>query len=207
MPSLIIKTLNLSKFANGFGRKRNPDADDLKALLEFTTEIFKEEEINVMLIGGLAYGHHVEPRATQDLDFLILGNDVSKALGALEDAGLVDPKGGSIGGIPGWQAHSIFTPNERTRVDFIVTPRKFFTESARRAILDRSTGLYIIPIEAMIVLKYAAAKDRLRSNDEHVAMKGERDRLDLRELRAKPHNRRLVAELAELAGVDISGEI
>lgn len=190
----IAATLGLSGVAMKFNRRRyNPLNSDLQRALEVTRDALEGVGAKFAMIGGLAYGHYVTVRATDDLDIILMAaaqSDATNVFAALEQAGFEPDRhpDGRIrtGYLNHLRAYTLaFTgPNPlRVRVDIIASANEFFSKAVQEGEFDNDFGVYVASIESVIIMKWLSRNDRfLKGVDIATRLKGEQDGTDCKNL-------------------------
>ena len=127
---------------------------------------FNRRDLNYALAGGWAYSALVEPRATTDIDFLMLVEQPSRdrirsLLSSLFDSIIVHPAPIVFRGISIWRSVGI-RDDQDVVVDLIMADSEYLrTALARRRVVTfGSLQVPIVTVEDLILLKMLA--DRLQ---------------------------------------------
>ena len=125
---------------------------------------FNRRGLNYALAGGWAYSALVEPRATTDIDLLMLIEQPSREgihslLSSQFDSTLVDPAPMRFQGISIWRAVGICDDQEVV-VDFILADSEYLRTALvrRRLVAFGSLQIPILSVEDLIVLKTLAGR-------------------------------------------------
>lgn len=144
---------------------------------------FNRRGIQYALAGGWAYSALVEPRATTDIDVLLLleqpsRDRVQSLLSSLFDSTIVHPAAMVLHGISIWRCVGVLK-NQEVVVDILLADSEYLQTalSRRRQILLGDLPVSILTIEDLILLKTLAGrlqdqadleKIRLRQDELHV---------------------------------------
>jgi len=144
---------------------------------------FNRRGIQYALAGGWAYSALVEPRATTDIDVLLLLEQPSRdrlqsLLSSLFDSTIVHPAAMVFHGISIWRCVGILK-NQEVVIDLLLADSEYLKSalSRRRKILLGDLSVPILTIEDLILLKTLAGrlqdqadleKIRIRQDELHV---------------------------------------
>lgn len=131
--------------------------DLFRALTDLLAAL-QEAEIDYALCGGLAMAVHGFPRATVDIDLLILADDAEAALGAAESLGYTlraEPMSFSEGAVQIRRISKIESDTgEPIPIDFmLVTPAIAEVWNDRRKVAWEAGDLWVVSRAGMITLK------------------------------------------------------
>ena len=144
---------------------------------------FNRRGIQYALAGGWAYSALVEPRATTDIDVLLLLEQPSRdrlqaLLSPLFDSTIVHPAAMVFHGISIWRCVGVLN-NQEVVIDMLLADSEYLRTalSRRRQILLGAVPVSILTLEDLILLKMLAGrlqdqadleKIRLRQDELHV---------------------------------------
>lgn len=194
-------------------RRYNPQDVRLTEALEAANKVLRSNNIRFALIGGLAYGVHVEPRATKDVDIIILSKGVStatKVFDILQKAGF-DPQRNPdgtlrIGNMKDLKAYAMNFDGPRpltVRLDVIASMYPFFEKAIQEAIYDEGLDVYVAPVEALIVLKALSYRSRNISPNAESRRKAMQDFTDYTALLQQPYDKDKLDWYAKEAGITL----
>jgi hypothetical protein len=119
---------------------------DLRKTLNLAIEALQNNKIDHALIGGFALAHYGIMRATQDIDLIVNGDDVSKIKNAIIGVGFTIVH----------ESSEILQFAGPGYLDLILAKRPLSLEMLKNAKDSKSLGLKIISAEGIIGLKIQA---------------------------------------------------
>lgn len=140
---------------------------DLYAELLEVTEALERAQIPYALVGGLAYSIYVEPRATEDLDLLILPDDWEKCVEALRPHGWLDAADPMNFEKVRIRRLTKLSEEGALVCDFLLADAPYHTGiTDRNRIARDGTELYLAPPEVLVKLKRARMSEKDRGDIE-----------------------------------------
>jgi len=165
------------------------DREFLTAALTRVIASLSQRGFDFALAGGLAYSALVEPRATVDMDLLVLAGEddlpaLQEVLGHCFDSVLPHKEVMAFERARIWRALGI-TGNREFLVDFLLADTAYHRAAlARKQIVDfQGTALPIVTIEDLVLLKALASRpqDAVDITNIQTAYSGELDMDYIRE--------------------------
>ena len=133
-----------------------------------------EQGVDYALAGGLAYGALVEPRATTDVDLLVLleptsPDQIAALFSGVFDSVVPHPAPMPFKGVTIWRVVGVKDDREAI-VDLLLVRSEFHRQALarKRAVDFQGLALPIVTLEDLVILKAMAGRLRDMADIEHI---------------------------------------
>ena len=145
---------------------------------------FNRRSLQYALAGGWAYSALVEPRATTDIDILLLLEQPSRdqlqlLLSSLFDSIIVHPTAMVFRGVSIWRCVGILN-NQEVVIDLLLADSEYLRTALarRRKILFHTLSVPIVTVEDLILLKTLAGRLQDQADLEKIKIRQDELRVD-----------------------------